>query len=150
METEMHGVRSSGGVARTIAALGAMLMLFGLTAGVSMAGDLSAQPANGLDVSGASAAAALAAPQESSWLDGLHVSGFLSQTFAMWQNPSGLRGFTTSRNSLADSRTWLQVDENYRLNENNSFFMREWFVYEPPYAFNSARSEEHTSESSHH
>ena len=138
METEMHGVRSSGGVARTIAALGAMLMLFGLTAGVSMAGDLSAQPANSLDVSGASASAALATPQESSWLDGLHVSGFLSQTFSMWQNPSGLRGYTTSRNSLADSRTWLQVDENYRLNENNSFFMREWFVYEPPYAFNSA------------
>jgi uncharacterized protein DUF1302 len=66
------------------------------------------------------------------------VSGYLSQTFGMWQNPSGLREFTTSRNSLATSRTLLQADENLRLNENNSLFMREWFVYEPPYAFNSA------------
>ena len=49
-----------------------------------------------------------------------------------------MRDFTTSRNNLATSRTWLQVDENYRLNENNNFFMREWFVYEPPYAYNSA------------
>jgi hypothetical protein len=78
------------------------------------------------------------AKAENGWLSGLHVSGFLSQTFGMWQNSQGLKGFTTSRNSLATSRTWLQVDENYRLNENNNFFMREWFVYEPPYAFNSA------------
>src|SRR5580698_151991 len=75
---------------------------------------------------------------EQGWLSGLHISGFLSQTFGMWQNPSGLVGFTKSRNNLATSRTWLQVDENYRLNENNNFFMREWFVYEPPYAWNSA------------
>ena len=34
----------------------------------------------------------------------------------------------------------LQVDENYRLSENNTFFMREWFVYEPPYSFNSANN----------
>jgi hypothetical protein len=75
---------------------------------------------------------------ESGWLSGLHISGFLSQTFGMWQNSQGLIGFTKSRNSLAVSRTWLQVDENYRINENNNLFMREWFVYEPPYAWNSA------------
>src|SRR5258706_16049381 len=51
---------------------------------------------------------------ENGWLSGLHVSGFLSQTFGMWQNSQGLKGFTTSRNSLATSRTWLQGDENYR------------------------------------
>ena len=79
------------------------------------------------------------APEEG-WLSGLHVSGFLSQTFGMWQNPTALRAYTPSRNNLAVSRTWLQVDENYRLNENNNFFMREWFVYEPPYAFNSANN----------
>ena len=73
-----------------------------------------------------------------SWLTGLHVSGFLNQTFGMWQNPTALRDYTTSRNNLADSRTWLQVDENYQFDQNNSFFMREWFVYEPPYSFNSA------------
>jgi hypothetical protein len=78
--------------------------------------------------------------QEEGWLSGLHVSGFLSQTFGMWQNSENLRQYTTSRNSLAKSRTWLQVDENYRLNENNNFFMREWFVYEPPYAWNSANA----------
>jgi hypothetical protein len=75
---------------------------------------------------------------ESGILSGLHVSGFLSQTFGMWQNPTALRDLTTSRNNLATSRTWLQVDENYQLDQNNSFFMREWFVYEPPYSFNSA------------
>src|SRR3984957_10068159 len=84
---------------------------------------------------------------EQGWLSGLNVSGFLSQTFGMWQNSEGLKGFTKSRNSLAVSRTWLQVDENYRLNENNNFFMREWFVYEPPYAFNSANGiGQHTNE----
>jgi len=107
-----------------------------------MAGDLSAQPTQGLNVIGATTTSELpqagGASAENSWLSGFHVSGFLSQTFAMWQNPEGLRAFTTSRNSLATSRTWLQVDENLRINENNNLFMREWFVYEPPYAFNSA------------
>ncbi|MBE3604605.1 hypothetical protein IMX07_13310 [bacterium] len=107
----------------------------------AMAGGADAQPSNGLNVTGANADAlpqTSGASQENSWLSGLHVSGYLSQTFGMWQNPSALRSFTKSRNDLADSRTLLQVDENYQLNDSNSFFMREWFVYEPPYAFNSA------------
>jgi hypothetical protein len=82
---------------------------------------------------------------ENSWLSGLHASGYLSQTFGMWQNPSALRDFTPSRNNLAVSRTLLQVDENYRLNENNNFFMREWFVYEPPYSWDSANIRNYTS-----
>ncbi len=105
------------------------------------AGDLNAQPSNGLNITGANADAlpqTSGASQENSWLSGLHVSGYLSQTFGMWQNPSALKNFTASRNNLATSRTLLQVDENYRLNDDNTFFMREWFVYEPPYAFNSA------------
>ena len=137
METEKHGVRSSGGLAKAIAAVGAVVMLLGIGT-VSRAGDLSAQPSNGLNVTGAAAAQALPAGPENSWLSGLHVSGFLSQTFGMWQNPTALKAFTKSRNNLATSRTWLQVDENYRLDENNNFFMREWFVYEPPYSYNSA------------
>jgi hypothetical protein len=67
-------------------------------------------------------------------MSGLHISGYAAQTFGMWQNPSALQQFTNSRNNRATARTLLQVDENYGLNENNTFFMREWFVYEPPYA----------------
>ena len=63
----------------------------------------------------------------------------------MWQNPTALRDFTPSRNNLAVSRTLLQVDENYRLNENNTFFMREWFVYEPPYSWDSADIKNYSS-----
>jgi hypothetical protein len=144
METEMQGC-SSGGVRKKLVALGVALAIVGLCVGKSIAGDLSALPAQGLNVTGATssvlpdtAGQAQTATPEGGWLQGFHVSGFLSQTFGMWQNPSALREYTTSRNNLAVSRTWLQVDENYRLNENNNFFMREWFVYEPPYAFNSA------------
>src|SRR6266702_4463148 len=58
----------------------------------------------------------------------------------MWQNPTNLKAYTRSRNNLAVARTLLQVDENYRLSENNTFFMREWFVYEPPYSYDSANN----------
>jgi hypothetical protein len=81
-----------------------------------------------------------AEPSEAGWLEGLEVSGALVQTFGMWQNPSALRDFTPSRNNLAVARAQFQVDENYSLNDDNSFFMREWFVYEPPYSFNSANN----------
>ncbi len=77
---------------------------------------------------------------ESSLLDNLHVSGYLSETGGMWINPSNLKQFTPSRNNLATARTLLQTDENFRLNSNNEFFMREWFVYEPPYSFDSANN----------
>ena len=112
-----------------------------LTAAMGTAGDLSPQPADGLNVTNSSSKLL---PQtqasEESWLSGLHVSGYLNQTFGMWQNPHNTHEWTHSSNALAVSRTLLQVDENYRLNENNTFFAREWFVYEPPYAFNSSNN----------
>jgi hypothetical protein len=78
--------------------------------------------------------------QESSLLNGLHLSGYLSQTFGMWQDPPALRDFTPSRNNLSTSRTLLQTDINYELGDSNNFFVRSWFVYEPPYSFNSANN----------
>jgi hypothetical protein len=134
----------SGFVAVTLVALA-------LGATQVLAGDLSAQPADNLNVS-TPATSLLPQSQaaESGWLSGLHVSGYASQTFGMWQNPTALRDFTPSRNNLATSRTLLQVDENYRLNEDNTFFMREWFVYEPPYSFNSANNKAYSAATPFH
>ena len=78
-------------------------------------------------------------PERSIWKD-FHVSGFLNETDGMWVNSQNLKQFTPSRNSLATARTWLQVDENFHLGGNNDFFMREWFVYEPPYAYDTANN----------
>ncbi len=135
---------------KTLAAASLIVML---TAVASRAGDVSGQPANDLtitnSVSNVLPQAAAPAPEpvaapppggEESWLSGLHISGYGSQTFGMWQNPTALRAYTPSRNNLAEARSLLQIDENYRLNENNTFFAREWFVYEPPYSFNSANN----------
>ena len=110
-----------------------------LFAATAFAGDILAQPADSLSIS-SSPAQMLPQTQgtEAGWLSGLHISGYASQTFGMWQNPSTLKDFTDSRNNLAVARTLLQVDTNYRLNENNTFFMRAWFVYEPPYSWDSA------------
>jgi hypothetical protein len=44
----------------------------------------------------------------------------------------------------------LQIDENYRLNENNTFFAREWFVYEPPYSYNSANNANYAAATPNH
>jgi len=128
-------------VARSLAILGATLFVLGSSPVQSRAGDISAQPADNLNVSSPTTSLL---PQsqaaENGWLSGLHVSGYASQTFGMWQNPTALKDYTPSRNNLATSRSLLQIDENYRLNEDNTFFMREWFVYEPPYSFNSANN----------
>lgn len=78
------------------------------------------------------------------WLENLKVSGFLQETLGAWQNPSGLRDLTPSRNSLATARSLLQVDENLTIGENNRIFAREWFVYEPPYDFNSRNNERYS------
>jgi hypothetical protein len=126
------------------------LLLF-LPAVSSVAADNAAAPANTLNVTNSVANGVMPqATQEAGWLSGLHISGFLSQTFGMWQDPPALRDFTLSRNNLATSRTWLQVDENYRLNEANTFFAREWFVYEPPYSFDSANNKLYTGGSLGH
>jgi len=124
-----------------------------LAVGTSRAADVSGQPANSLSVTNSVSSVlpqgAAATPPatstpppgaEESWLSGLHISGYGNQTFAMWQNPTNLVAYTQSRNNLSVARSLLQIDENYRLNENNTFFAREWFVYEPPYSFNSANN----------
>ncbi len=121
--------------------IAAMMLGIALSVASSSASDLVPQPTDGLSVTN-SATKLLPQTQaaESSWLSGLHVSGYASQTFGMWQNPHNTHEWTHSSNALAVSRTLLQVDENYRLNENNTFFAREWFVYEPVYAFNSSNN----------
>src|SRR5271163_4395919 len=104
--------------------------------------DVSASRGDSMNVAGATAGVLPQAggTQESSLLNGLHISGYLSQTFGMWQDPPALRDFTPSRNNLSTSRTLLQTDFNYELNDANNFFVRSWFVYEPPYSFNSANN----------
>jgi hypothetical protein len=73
------------------------------------------------------------------WISGLSVSGFLSNTSGMWTNSSALRSFGRAAgehhgaNSLAVERNWIQIDANYVLDGNNKFFLRFWGVYEPPY-----------------
>src|ERR1700677_1517837 len=165
MGTVFPAVGVSGGRSARSAALMALGLALAFSFGPrAFAADLTVTSGNTLNVTGASASLLpttaastsmlpITAPSssmlndsggsgaEQSWLSGFHVSGFLSQTFGMWQNPENLRQYTKARNSLATSRTWLQVDENYRLNENNNFFMRGWFVYEPPNAWNSANAE---------
>src|SRR5438552_7247614 len=128
----------------------AALFVMGLSATYVLAGDVSAQPANSLSVSNSATnvlpqteAANAPAAAEAGGLADLHISGYGSQTFGMWQNPTALKQYTKSRNNLAVSRTLLQIDENYRLNENNTFFAREWFAYEPPYSFDSANANPH-------
>jgi hypothetical protein len=146
-----NAFRNNGKIFKAVAA--AILMII-MSLATSRAGDITAQPADGLNVTnsisnllpqasaGAPPAEPAAAPPgtESGWLSGLHISGYGNQTFGMWQNPTALKAYTPSRNNLAVARSLLQIDENYRLNEDNTFFMREWFVYEPPYSFDSANN----------
>ncbi len=82
-----------GAPARVITIVAAAMLGMALAATNSSAGDLTAQPADGLEVTNSSTKLL---PQEqaaeSSWLSGLHVSGYASQTFGMWQNPVGAAG----------------------------------------------------------
>ncbi len=131
----------SGGNFIFFATAAVLLLPLMLGAARAQVGGASAQPG---DSPGVTSPPTTNLPVESraasseGWLSGLHITGYGNQMFGMWQNPSALKDWTPSRNNLAVSRSLLQVDENYRLNANNTFFMREWFVYEPPYAFNSA------------
>ena len=130
----------------------AAVVICGLAATGVLAGDMTSS-ADSLNVSGATNGVlpqAGSASGESSLLSGLHISGYLQQTFGMWQDPPALKQYTPSRNNLSTSRTLLQVDENYELNDNNSFFAREWFVYEPPYSFNSANNSAWSAASPNH
>ena len=136
----------SGELVRLAAALALVMAASGLYVSDTHAGDLSAQAAPPDQTSAASPAGSVLAqtntlgqPTEA-WFKDFHLSGFLNETAGMWTNPTTLKDFTPSRNNLATARTWLQADENYRLDANNQFFMREWFIYEPPYSFNSANN----------
>jgi hypothetical protein len=146
-------IRRGGGGATAVLLALAMVVSLGSRAS---AADLSVTSGNTLNVTGATTAAVLpqtsttGASAENDWLSGLHVSGYLSQQFGMWQNPGALRDYTPSRNSLSTSRTLLQVDENYKLGEANNFFAREWFVYEPPYDFNSRNNPAWSAASRNH
>src|SRR5579863_4683494 len=124
---------SFGGAKKFLGVAAAAMLAVALGAANSSAGDVTASPADGLDITNSSTKLLPdGQASESSWLSGFHMSGYATQTFGMWQDPSSTHAWTRSSNQLAVSRTLLQVDENYRLNENNTFFAREWFVYEPP------------------
>jgi hypothetical protein len=130
----------------------AAMIICGLAATGAFAGDVSGE-SDSLSVTGAAPGVlpqAGSASGESGLLSGLHVSGYAQQTFGMWQNPPALRDYTPSRNNLSTSRSLLQVDENYELNDSNNFFAREWFVYEPPYSFNSANNTAWSAASPNH
>src|SRR5271155_1876797 len=66
------------------------------------------------------------------WTSGLSVTGFLQNTSGMWADSSGLTDFGRAAgehhgaNSLSVERNLLQVDVNYFLNGNNTFFLRFW------------------------
>jgi hypothetical protein len=72
-------------LAKVFAILGAVLFVLGSSPVQSRAGDVSAQPADNLNVS-TPAVSLLPQSQaaESGWLSGLHISGYASQTFGMW------------------------------------------------------------------
>ncbi len=85
------------------------------------------------------------------FLKNLHISGFLLNTTGTWIDSSTAAkgfGFTPagnvnqfgerSRNSLAVERNMVQLDVNDDFTENDSMFMRDWFVYEPSYPWEVA------------
>jgi len=133
--------RSLGELRKLSMTVAVAILICGLSATGVLAGNIGSST-DSLNVTGATAGVLPQASgtTESSLLSGLHISGYLSQTFGMWQDPPSLAQYTPSRNNLSTSRTLLQVDENFELNDSNNFFAREWFVYEPPYSFNSANN----------
>src|SRR5713101_6763996 len=137
-----------GRTGKLLRIVAAILLFAGISATQASAGDLSAQPRDSLSVVGSSTGALPqaggAVASETGWLSRFHVTGYLSEQFGMWQNPSALRSLTPARNNLAVARSTFQVDENFQLDEHNSFFMREWFTYDPPYSWNSANNKNYS------
>ena len=103
------------------------------------------------------AAAGAPASSEPAFIKNLHITGFLQNTTSTWVNSSAIEynkptylnfgpagPFNTTgqlnRNSLAAERQLLQVDVNDDFTENDSMFMRLWFVYEPSYPWETACS----------
>ncbi len=79
-------------------------------------------------------------------LQGLSITGFLNNSTGLWANSEALQGLqnldhsigvpvSSSKNSLAVERNWMQLDINEKLDSNNQFFLRWWGVYEPPYDY---------------
>lgn len=146
MGTGTRKLGFSGELVKLAVALALLVPASGFYASKAFAGDLSVQNAAPAQASSGSAVDSVLAqtntlsqPEKSIWSD-FHLSGFLNETDGMWINPPNLKQYTSSRNNLATARTWLQLDENFHLGADNDFFMREWFVYEPPYAFNTANN----------
>jgi len=84
--------------------------------------------------------------QAPEWMSGLSVTGFLANTTAMWANSANLQGLqnldhslgipvSSSKNSLAVERNWMQLDINEKLDSDDQFFIRWWGVYEPTYDY---------------
>jgi hypothetical protein len=55
----------------------------------STAGDISAQSADSLNITGSTVGVTPQPSAERGWLSDFHVSGFMSQTFGMWEDPIG-------------------------------------------------------------
>jgi len=103
-------------------AAAAVAVLIGLSAGTSWA-----QAGGGAPTS-----------NEPAFIKNLHITGFLQNTSATWVNSSAMeynkdRWGKLNRNSLASERQLLQIDVNDDFTENDSMFLRSWFVYEPNY-----------------
>ncbi len=85
------------------------------------------------------------------FLKNLQITGFFLNTSGTWINSHNAAkgfGFTPagnvdrfgqrSTNSLAVERNMVQIDVNDDFTENDSMFMRDWFVYEPSYPWEVA------------
>jgi hypothetical protein len=70
-----------------------------------------------------------------SLLKNLTVSGFYQETVGTFLDSEAIEYNKYSKNSLATLRQLLQIDVNDQLSEHDTFFMRDWFVYEPSYPF---------------
>jgi hypothetical protein len=116
------------------AGVAAVAVLIGLSAAVSYA--------QGQGTAGTTTTTS----NEPAFIKNLHITGFYQNTTATWLNSSNAsRGFgsTTkgnvdrfgalSKNSLSSERQLLQIDVNDDFTENDSMFLRSWFVYEPSY-----------------
>src|SRR5271163_2548587 len=69
------------------------------------------------------------------FLNNLTVSGFYQETVGTFLDSEAIEYNKYSKNSLASLRQLLQLDVNDQLSSHDSFFMRDWFVYEPSYPF---------------
>jgi len=79
------------------------------------------------------------------FIKNLHITGFWQNTSATWVNSQAMeynidRWGKLNKNSLAAERNLLQIDVNDDFTENDSMFMRSWFVYEPAYPWETGCS----------